>query len=263
MKQVLAAMLTLALFLPMVSCGHPGWETTELSAQIAEPAYRLSDKTETSSVTDEEGRPLASYRYETVEMETSATASQKVVDAASAFNKGMETLLSTYMETGEHLDEWALADQKREAGTAYEERLEATCWELGEMINIRFDSHSDYGRKSWERTFSYLFDMTRQCYVDPLEVADDPGEFRSTVEEMILAQLEESTALKSSLYENYAQTVAQWNHCGVSFEDMLTITFSTYDISSGGAITFRFPYEKVGLGAGGLAKLGLVPDGGE
>ena len=257
MKQVLAAMLTLALFLPMISCGHPAWETEDLSARIEEPAYQFSDQTTVSSVTDEEGLPLANYRYETVEMETSAAADQKVLNAASAFNKGMETLLSSCLETGKHLEEWALADRKRQAGTAYEDRLEATCWEQGDVVNIRFESHSDYGGNNWDRTFAYLFDMDRQCYIDPLEVADDPEQFRSTVEEMILAELASSGALKDQLYENYAQTVAQWNHCGVTFDETLTITFSAYDISSSGPITFHFPYNQVGLGAGGLEKLGL------
>lgn len=258
MKQMLAAMLTLALFLPMISCSHPAWETEELSVQIEEPAYQLQDRTTASSVADEEGRPLAAYRYETVEMKTSAAASQALLDTASAFNKGMEKLLSSCVETGEQLDDWARLDQKREAGTAYEDRLDATCWERGDVINVRFDSHSEYGGKSWDRTFSYLFDLTRQCYIDPLEVADDPEQFRSTVAELILEELADSTALSDQLYGNYEQTVAQWNHCGVSFEDMLTITFSTYDISSGGSIAFRFPYDKVGLGEGGLEKLGLT-----
>ena len=260
MKQVLAAMLTLALFLPMVSCGHPAWETQALSAQVQEPAYRFSGRVATSSAADEEGRPLAAYRYETVEMQPSAAASQKILDTAQAFNSGMQTLLSSYLETGEHLEEWAQADSKRQPGVAYEDRLEATCWELGDIVNVRFDSHSDYRGRSWDRTFSYLFDMTRQCYIDPLEVADDPEQFRSTVEKLILAELADSTALAGQLYGNYEQTVAQWNHCGVSFEEMLTVTFSPYDISSGGSIAFRFPYDQVGLGTGGLEKLGLAAE---
>lgn len=261
MKQLLSVMMVLALFLPMISCAEPV-DAMAASPEDATKAYTVERRVVDDQTTDAEGKLLAAYRYEIPEMTPADGAPDTVQKVANAFNREMQDLLDSCMETGRQLGTWGREDPRVEGDVLYYcDELTASWQEQGSVISITFQRYEDrLGPHPNTSCTSYLFDMDRGCYIDPLELADDPETFRTTVEQRILEEIERDETLRSMLYDGYADTVADWNDACVSFEEELVVTFSTYMLAphAAGAISFRIPYGEAGLGAGGLARLGVA-----
>lgn len=260
MKQLLSVMMILALFLPMISCAEPVQAMRPLPAD-ATKAYTVEVDVVDDQTADAEGRLLAEYRYEIPRMQPLEGSPESVLNVADAFNKEMQELLSTCMETGKKLGYWGRQDPRVEGDVLYySDRMAVTWEERGSVITMTFQHDENRLGPHPNTSFtSYLFDVDRGCYIDPLELADDPEIFRATVAERIMEEIQADDELRSVLYDGYGDTAAAWNDACVSFEEDLVVTFSTYMLAphAAGAISFRIPYEEAGLGEGGLAKLGI------
>ena len=260
MKQLLTVMMVLALFLPMISCAEPV-DAMAASPADATKAYTVELSVVDDQTTDAEGKLLAAYRYEIPVMTPVEGAPETVQEVADAFNGEMQTLLHSCMETGRELGTWGRQDPRVEGNILYYcDELTAAWQEKGSVISITFQHYEErLGPHPNTSSTSYLFDMERGRYINPLELADDRETFRTTVEQRILEEIQEGSELRAVLYDGYEDTVADWNDACVSFEEELVVTFSTYMLAphAAGPITFRIPYEEAGLGAGGLARLGV------
>lgn len=262
MKRLLSVMMVLALFLPMISCGEPA-RALGPGTEEATKAYTVTLTVTDDQTTDAEGLPMAEYRYEIPEMRTVDGAPESVQAVAETFNGEMRALLAACMETGRQLGGWAQADPRVKGGSLYYiDQLTAVWREQGAVLCVTFQRYQDQMGPHPNITHtSRLFNLDRGCYVDPLELADDPETCRAAVEQQILAEIREDPELEAALYDNYADTVAQWNEACVSLEeDALAVTFSTYTLAphAMGALSFRIPYGEAGLGEGGLALLGIT-----
>ena len=260
MKRLLSVMMVLALFLPMISCAEPV-EALRVMPEEATKAYTIEVQVVDDQTTDAQGRVLAEYSYEIPRMVPLDGAPESVQNVAKAFNEEMQDLLSSCMDIGQQLGAWGREDPRVEGDTLYYcDRMTASWQERGGLISITFLRYENrMGPHPDTSCTSYLFDLDRGCYIDPLEVADDPEACRAAVAQQILEEIQADDELRVMLYDGYEDTVADWNTACVSFEEELVVTFSTYMLAphAAGAISFRIPYEKAGLGEGGLARLGV------
>ena len=262
MKRLLSVMMVLALFMPMISCAEPVEAMLWDPSEEATKAYTLTLRVTDDKVTDAEGRLLAEYRYEIPVMTAVDGAPETVVALTEAFNGKMGELLGACMNTGRQLGTWGREDPRVEPGDLYySDQLTAVWREQGEVLSVTFQRYEDQLGPHPNVTYSsYLFDLDRGCYIDPLELADDPEVFRATVEERILEEIREDEELLAGLYEDYQDVVARWNEACVSLEEgELAVTFTAYTLAphGAGAPSFRVPYREAGLGEGGLGRLGI------
>ena len=262
MKRLLSVMMVLALFLPMISCGEPAQAIWSPPAD-ATKAYTIECSVTGDRTTDAQGELLAEYRYEIPVMEAVDGAPDTVLEVAETFNAEMQALLDSCMTTGRQLGTWSREDPKVEGGSVYySDRLTASWREQGSILCVTFQRYEDRLGPHPNVTYNaYLFDLDRACYVDPLELSDDPEAFREAVAEQILEDLQKDADLQLGLYGDYADAVARWNEACVSLEgEALVVTFSAYTLAphAAGPLSFRIPYEEAELGEGGLALLGLT-----
>lgn len=266
MKRLLTMMLILALCLPMIACstenGGNNQPPEQEEPEVPEIQYTFAVETTSDKVSDDEGRLLASYSYETLRMEPAEGAEEQVVSMAKTFNQKQEELLETVVVNGEDLDEWAAFDEQVLAGeTHYTDELTVRYEEKGSVISVCYEQYTYSGSAYPTVTsFSYTFDLERGDYINPIEIADDPDTFRATVTDLILDQIMGmGQEIHDSLFEGYEATVEGWNDYYVSFGDDICVIFSACSLGPHalGAMEFHIDYSEVNLGEGGEAKLGL------
>ncbi len=278
MKRLLSFMLTLALCLPMVACGlgNPpadGGNTPGNNSAVDtnvpdmpegnDPPYSFVTETTADKYSDDEGKLIASYSYSIVRMKVAESADESVQAMADTFNAEMDALLSRCLESGEELGDWAIYDPSVEEGSTYTDEVEVS-WELvGDFLSIGYSGYYwAGGAHGIPNCYSYLFDLKRGVYIDPIEIADDPELFRSTVTDLILDELDSNPDYVGGFFEDYAATTAQWNEfCVLLGAEEMTVVFVPYVLGpyTMGAVEVSIGYDEIRsiLGEGGAERLGI------
>ena len=272
MKRMLSAALVLTMCLSLAACrqsapgGNQSEEPDPPQEPVVEDTYTLREINGGERELDsEEGTLLSEYSYLLYEMEVPENASETAREKAATFNQQMEELRLSLEQSGRTLAESARAAQADGMlDTNYAEETTTVFNTMGDIICLKMDGYGYTGGvhpNTW--AVSYLFDWAQGAYIDPIEVADDPELFRSTVTDQLLDQimgLDEE--IRNSYFTGYEETVARWNEYCVTFqEEWLEVTFSTYELGpyAMGPQVFTLSYDGLrdALGEMGIVRLGL------
>lgn len=278
MKRLLSFMLTLALCLPMVACGlgnTPSGDTNtpndntatdsnvSETPDVSEPPYSFVTETTADKYSDDEGKLIASYSYSIVRMKTAEGADERVQTMADTFNAEMDALLSRCLESGEELGDWAIYDPIVAEGATYTDEVNVSWEQVGDFLSIGYSGYYwAGGAHGISNCYSYLFDLERGLYIDPVEIADDPELFRSTVTDLILDELDSNPDYVGGFFEDYAATTAKWNEfCVLLGAEEMTVVFAPYVLGpyAMGEVEVSIGYDEIRsiLGEGGIERLGI------
>ena len=233
MRKLLCALLALSLALSLAACRKeppvpPDQPLPPDPPPEAEGTYTLTERTGGKTFTDEEGMTLARYSYTLYFMEPSADAGDRTREKAEAFNAKMEEFRLILEQNGEGLEE--NARDLAEGGfwqTELTEEVTAAVSVVGDILSCKVDGSSYTGgahTNTWSN--SYIFDWAQGVYINPIEVADNPEQFRATVTDLLLDQIMGlDPEVREGYFTGYEETAAAWNdYCVVFREDGLEIT---------------------------------------
>jgi len=280
MKRLLSFMLTLALCLPMIACAAgnaPAGNQTGNDAntgsnadvqtpeppEVPDPPYSFVTETTADKYSDDEGNLIASYSYSIIRMKLAEGADEEAQAMAKTFNEEMDALLSRCLESGEELGDWAIYDPNVGEGNYYTDEVEVGWEQVGDYLSIGYNGYYwSGGAHPFGNCYSYLFDLERGVYIDPVEVADDPELFRSTVTDLLLDEMDSNPDYAGGFFEDYAATTAQWNqYCVLLGEAEMTVIFAPYVLGpyAMGEVEISIPYDEIRdvLGEGGVERLGI------
>jgi len=275
MKRLLSIMLTFALCLPMVACS-PGNSTdntnnnennagdmTPSVPEVPDPPYSFVTETTENKYSDDEGNLLASYSYSIIRMKVADGAGAEVEAMAGTFNGEMEALLERCLETGEELEDWAVYDPNVGEEYYYSDEVDVSWEQVGDFLSIGYSGYYwAGGAHGIPNSYSYLFDLERGIYIDPIEIADDPELFRSTVTDLILDELDSNPDYEGGFFEDYAATTAKWNeYCVLLGAEEMTVIFVPYVLGpyAMGQVEVGIGYDEIRsvLGESGVERLGI------
>ena len=282
MKRLLVVMLTLAMCLPMVACGFGkgnagNGNTSENTSgnnaavdttapeepEVSEPPYSFVTETTADKYSDDEGKLIATYSYTVLRMKVAEGAEENVLTMADTFNAEVDALLERCLESGQELGDWAIYDPMVGEGNYYTDEVTVSWEQVGDYLSI---SYSGYywagGAHPNSNCFSYLFDLKRGVYIDPIEIADDPELLRSTVTDLILDVLDSNPDYQGGFFDDYAATTAKWNEfCVLLGEKEMVVIFAPYVLGpyAMGQVEVTVSYDEIltALGEGGVARLGM------
>lgn len=280
MNRLLSLLLVLALCLSMAGCGtkdgknntaqngqdnestNTGADTPEVP-EVSEPPYRFVAETTADKYSDEKGNLLAAYSYRILRMETAENADERVQTMAAVFNAEMDALLSSCLESGQELGDWAVYDPIVAEGAHYVDEVEVSWEQVGDFVSVGYSGYYwAGGAHPFGNRYSYLFDLERGAYINPIEIADDPELLRSTVTDLILDELDSNPDYQGGFFEDYAATTAQWNeYCVLLGAEEMTVVFVPYVLGpyAMGEVEVSIGYDEIrsALGEGGIERLGL------
>ena len=270
MKRLLCALLALTLALSLAACRQeppvpPDQPLPPDPPPETEGTYTLTEKTGGKETKGEDGQVLSRYSYSLYFMEPSADAGERTLEKVGVFNAKMEELRGLLEQDGESLAE--NARELAEAGyweTVLTNETTVAVSVMGDILSCKVDGYS-YSGGAHPNTWSscYIFDWAQGAYINPIEVADNPEQFRATVTDQLLDQIMGlDPEVREGYFTGYEETAAAWNdYCVVFRESGLEITFSAYELGpyAMGSQVFTLSYEDLGdvLGETGRARLGL------
>lgn len=235
------------------------------------PCYTYEDKVVSCQFTDEESGVLyAMYRYSVpmmrVENVDNLTEEAQVIAQRNveSFNAQMQKLLDDAVAFGEETAAAVAEGDFVQIGTTYAtDEKELVVTQTGQILTIRADGYYySGGAHPFVYTDSYTFDLALGQFIDPIQIADDPEQFRTQTAELLVAQAEglgeEYTA---GFWSDYAEIIGHWNDAAVLFDaEGMTVIFSVYELGpyAMGPVELSLPYEELAdaIGEGGLAHLG-------
>jgi len=280
MKRLLSFMLTLALCLPMIACGlgntpadnggagngnstnHTDTQTPE-TPEVPAPPYTFVTETTADKYSNDEGKLIASYSYSIIRMKLAEGADEAVQTMAETFNAEMDALLGRCLESGEELGDWAIYDPNIGDGNHYTDEVDVSWEQVGDFLSISYNGYYwAGGAHGMPNCYSYLFDLERGVYIDPIEIADDPELFRYTVTDLLLDELDSNPDYAGGFFEDYAATTSKWNEfCVLLGETDMTVVFAPYVLGpyAMGAVEVSIGYDEIRtvLGEGGVERLGI------
>ena len=196
MRTQLCALLALALALSLAACRKepplpPDLPLPPDPPPEAEGTYTLTETTGGKTFSDGDGQVLARYSYSLRFMEPSEDAGERTMEKIETFNAKMEEFRLILEQDGENLEE--SAKELADSGfweTALTEEVTTAVSVMGDILSLKIDGYSFTGGvhpNSWSA--SYVFDWTQGAYINPIEVADNPEQFRATVTDQLLDQI--------------------------------------------------------------------------
>jgi len=192
MMRILSFLLALAMCLTMAACGAANTPDSGQNGQnstagesagdaapdvpeIPAPPYSFVTETTADKYSDDEGNLLASYSYSVIRMKVAEGADASVQAMAETFNAEMDALLGRCLESGQELGDWAVYDPLVEEGAHYTDEVNVSWEQVGDYLSIGYDGYYwAGGAHPIGNRYSYLFDLDRGVYIDPIEIADDP-----------------------------------------------------------------------------------------
>ena len=275
MKRLLSVMLTLALCLPMVACGTGNGDadtnetgnnaggSVSTTPEVPDPPYSFVTETTADKYSDEEGNLLASYSYSIIRMKLAEGADEDAQAMAETFNGEMDALLGRCLKTGEELGDWAVYDPGVGDGNHYTDEVDVSWEQVGDFLSIGYSGYYwSGGAHGFSNCYSYLFDLERGVYINPIEIADDPELFRAKVTDLLLDEMDSNPDYAGGFFEDYAATTAQWNdYCVLLGAEEMTVIFAPYVLGpyAMGEVEISIAYDEIRdvLGESGLERLGI------
>ena len=260
-------MLICAMFcLWLAGCGAAESETSQ-RPQEDTWSYALTVHEEKGEAKADDGRVVATYRYQVPEMTTAAgTPSAEETAAMDAFNDYFAGWL-TNGRLGEF--EW-LADGAREdyamvldkngkpqedsfwndQAYAYVSETDTAFWDNGRLLCVSLSNYLFSGGAHGNGVRgAELFDLRNGKHIVWQELmADQEGLNKAVISQMLdqaqklLEQGEEGT----TLYEDYADSLQEWTDRTVLFDQNgMSVIYAPYDIApyAAGEQVFTIPYE--------------------
>lgn len=241
------------------------------SIEYEAPVYQMDTMTAENVFAAGDGRELAHYSYQLLTLTVPNLQELSPADAELArrnmdnFNDRMIGLMDESVEVGLVMGEDALAVYDEFGGVPdYYDETTAAGRLAGQLISVRVD-HSSYAGGAHPNThaYSYLFDLQIGQFIDPAQIADDPGHFRAGAVELLLEKADALENNRSCYWSDYAETIARWNEGTVLFDaDGMLAVYSPYGLGpyTMGEVALRLSWEELAelVGPGGLERLGAA-----
>lgn len=279
MKHLATAFLALCICLLAACAGLEGErtaapvqpETPPPALPPVEPEYQLDAAAAENTFTAEDGTEVAHYSYTllTLAVVNEGELSQETAEAAGrnvdVFNETMAALMEKSAETGRVMGEDALVGytaRDRDSVYYYDE-TSARGILLGEIISVRLDNERFTGGAHPNRyASSFLFDLRAGQFINPLQIADTPEEFRMGAAVVLMEKLEEREDILEDCWPEYPEIISRWNEGTVLFdEEGMLVVFSPYELGpyTMGEVELRVTNEELAslVGEGGLRRLGV------
>lgn len=248
MKHLATAFLALCICLLAACVGLEGGrtaapiqpETPPPAQPPVEPEYQLDAAAAENTFTAEDGTEVAHYSYTllTLALVNEGELSQELAEAAGRnvdlFNETMAALMEKSAETGRVMGEDALSGYTawdRDSVYYYDE-TSASGALLGQVISVRLDNQCFTGGAHPNRyVSSFLFDLRTGQFINPIQIADTPEEFRTGAAAVLLEKLEERKDILEDCWPEYPEIISRWNEGTVLFdEEGMLVVFSPYEL---------------------------------
>lgn len=285
---VLSALTACASPAPVDLETVPAFSETALAAAAAPETfhYRVELVEYVDAVSDEDGTPLASCRFQiptmTVCRADGSPILQAETDAETAALAKAETFNGQFASWAAAEDfaetaSWAAEDLawQREAQIEgfipYEEELSCTVYQTERLISVRASYYS-YTGGAHPNTYlaGWNFDLEDGVFFTPEVLARDGQAFSEAVQEEIIRQslltaAENGMAPEDFFWQDYQTGVENWSSCAVSFdEEGMTVGFSPYELAAyaAGPQVFHLSYDWLEpyLSGRGAEVLGLAAE---
>lgn len=238
------------------------------------PEYQLDTTSTEESFTLEDGTLAAFYSCQMPRLSVDNPEALSTEDRRQAeqneksFNQVMAQLMEEAVSGGQRLGQSAReACDAGSLGDAYTDVTAAEAVICGQIVSVRVDN-SGYsgGAHGYGYTDGYLFDLSVGRFIDPIQIADDPENFRLGMSELLIQKAEADTERLPDYWSDYRSILSRWNEGTVLFDtEGMTVVYSYYELGpyAMGPVELFAGYDEIVdlLGPGGLAYLGVAADG--
>lgn len=273
MKRYLSFFLVMTMLLSLTACGGEKGGAAEDQADTAQGktvTYEVQTETYTDSCTYEDGTVIAfcsfdmprlhAFLSDGTEVSEDLAASQpsevvsKALSVVTAFNAEMDGQLGSKRAFVQEMYDWAKEDYagalkgERPWYEQYVEEQTFTVYQTETLVSICMQFYDYLGGAHPNNGYNtYNFDLSTGEMVTYVDLVDDEEEFRRTVSDEILYQIQ-TEDLAEELYEDYEVYVRELLHADECFnESGVYFIFEEYTMGphAAGSPNFVIPYSMI------------------
>lgn len=219
------------------------------------PVYTVEKQIYSDEIYDEDGTLLASCEYEVPQLVAWTEEGTAWTEENETVSANLETFNSRFTKwlSGENFEEKAQETQsyykeRKERGETdwpqvYRYELSCDTYTSDDLISIAASYYSySGGGHGMSVLLAWNYDLSRQSFIDPMDVVVDQAAFSVAVTQEILSQIDATNTL---YWDDYEEIVAHWPSYAVSFgTDGMDVGFSPYELAAYAAGEQKFHISK-------------------